>query len=436
MGISQKLYETAKIFIPGGTQLLTKRPEMFLPNLWPAYYSSCKGCEIHDLDNNKYIDMSYMGIGSCILGYADSYVDNIVINAIRRGSMSTLNCAEEVLLAKKLCELHQWAKMVRYARTGGEAMAIAVRIARTKTGRELILFCGYHGWHDWYLSANLTKDNALEGHLLPGLEPNGIPKALKDTSIPFKYNDHDGIKKLFDKYKNNIAAVIMEPMRNYWPKNDFLKLIRDLADTYNVVLVFDEITSGWRMCVGGIHQLLFVNPDIAVFAKAISNGYPMAAIIGKASVMNAIQNTFVSSTYWTERIGPVAALATISKLEKRNVPSCLQKIGNTVKDGWKNLSKKHNIKINISGISPLSHFEFHSIYNPLILKTLLTQYMLDEAYLATNTLYASYAHDGYVDEYLSAMDRSFAKISDAISSGNPGKYLNGPICHAGFNRLN
>jgi glutamate-1-semialdehyde aminotransferase len=177
-GVGQRLYTQAKTRIPGGTQLLSKRPEMFLPDQWPSYYSRARGVEVWDLDGNKYIDMSYNGIGACVLGAADPDVDEAVKAAIDAGSMSTLNAPEEVELAELLCELHPWAEMVRYARSGGEAMAIAVRIARAKTRRDRVAFCGYHGWHDWYLAANLAEEKALDGHLLPGLEPTGVPRGL------------------------------------------------------------------------------------------------------------------------------------------------------------------------------------------------------------------------------------------------------------------
>jgi len=170
---SQELYAKARKLIPGGTQLLSKRPEMFLPGQWPAYYASAKGASVTDIDGNTFIDVSICGIGATVLGYADPDVDGAVKAAIDAGSMTTLNCPEEVALADLLVELHPWAQMVRFGRAGGESMAIAVRIARAATGSQTIAFCGYHGWHDWYLSANLADDTALDGHLLGGLAPKG-----------------------------------------------------------------------------------------------------------------------------------------------------------------------------------------------------------------------------------------------------------------------
>ena len=435
MGIAQTLYEKAKKIIPGGTQLLSKRPETFLPDLWPAYYEKAKGCRVWDLDGNKYTDMSYMGIGASILGYADKDVDSAVKTAVDKGSMCTLNCPEEVELAELLCKLHPWAEMVRYARTGGEAMAIAVRIARAKTGKDLILFCGYHGWHDWYLSANLADDKALDGHLLPGLKPKGVPRVLKNSAIPFSYNNIKGFLSLVDKYKNKIGTVVMEPVRNYYPEKGFLETIREMTEKLKIVLIFDEITSGWRLNLGGAHLKLGVNPDIAVFGKGISNGYPMAAIIGKSEVMEVAQETFISSTYWTERIGPVAALATIRKLKERDVPSHLINIGKKIQNGWRESAEKNRLKISVSGIYPLGHFSFN-YEDPLILKTLFTQLMLERGFLATDSFYASYAHrEKNVEKYLEVVDEVFEFIARAIKENKVKKYLKGPICHSGFRRL-
>ena len=436
MGISQDLYKKkAKRIIPGGTQLLSKRPEMFLPDLWPAYYEKAKGCQVWDLDGNCYVDMSYMGVGSCILGYADDDVDNAVKTAIEKGIITTLNCPEEVELAEVLCEIHPWADMVRYARTGGEAMAIAVRIARAKTGKDLILFCGYHGWHDWYLSANLVDDKALDELLLPGLEPKGVPRALKGTAIPFRYNDSEEFLSLMDKYKGQVSAVVMEPIRNHYPKKNFLGTIREKTEKLGIVLVFDEITSGWRLNIGGAHLRFGVEPDIAVFAKAMSNGYPMAAVIGKAGVMDAAQDTFISSTYWTEKTGPVAALATIRKLKDKNVPEHLMNVGRRVQDGWKECAEKNELAITVSGIYPLGHFSF-GYERPLVLKTLFTEKMLEKGFLATTAFYASYAHkEEDIEKYLWAVDEVFGFISKAVKEGEPEKYLQGPVCHCGFARL-
>ena len=435
MNNSQRLYKKAKRIIPGGTQLLSKRPEMFMPDYWPAYYSKAKGCSVWDLDNNKYIDASYMGVGSCILGYADNDVNAAVKSAIDKGNMSTLNVPQEVELAQLLCQLHPWADMVRYARCGGEAMAIAVRIARAATGKDIILFCGYHGWHDWYLAANLSSNKALDGHLMPGLNPLGVPRALKGTAYPFLYNDPKGLLQLVNKYKNKIGAIVMEPVRNIKPEKAFIDAIHNVKRDLKTVLVVDEVTAGFRLTLGGAHLLYGLNPDIAVFAKAMSNGFPMAAIIGKKEVMQVAQSSFISSTYWTDRIGPAAAIATIKKIKKNRVPQYLIKAGKEVRSGWRKLAEAKNLKLEFSGILPLGHFSFKHA-DPLVLKTLFTQLMLDRSFLATTSFYASYAHkEGHIKKYINAVGEAFDFIAKAVKEGDPARYLKGAVCHSGFKRL-
>ncbi|MBW2559307.1 MAG: aminotransferase class III-fold pyridoxal phosphate-dependent enzyme [Deltaproteobacteria bacterium] len=429
------LYEQAKRLIPGGTQLLSKRPEMFLPGGWPAYYSRAKGCEVWDLDDRRYVDMSLMGIGACVLGYADEDVDAAVHEAIERGNMATLNAPEEVELAEILIGLHPWADAVRYARTGGEAMAVAVRIARAHTRRDKVLFCGYHGWHDWYLAANLSDDEALDGHLLPGLEPRGVPRALKGTAFPFSYNDAEGFLSLMDEHGQDVGAVVMEPLRDEEPAPGFLEMIREETRTRGIVLVVDEITAGWRLCVGGAHLCYDFEPDIAVFAKAMSNGYPMAAVIGRGEVMRAAQETFVSSTYWTERIGPSAALATIRKLGDEDVPALLSHTGRAVKEVWISAAGEAGLDVHVGGLDPLVHLSFEHP-EALALKTLFTQEMLDRGFLATTAFYASFAHrEEHVEAYANVCREVLRVLADALSAGDIVGRLRGPVCHAGFKRL-
>ncbi len=432
MGISQELYEKAKKIIPGGTQLLSKRPEMHLPGLWPAYYKSAKGCCVTDLDDKTYFDMSFMGIGANTLGYCDEDVDHAVINAVSNGSMCTLNAPEEVELAELLLELHPWADMVRYAKTGGEALSIAVRIARACTEKEIVLVCGYHGWHDWYLSANLEKGDPLSYVHLSGLEPKGVPLGLADTNFIFSYNDIKRFKELIEKYGEKIAAVVMEPIRNVYPQDNFLQEIRKITSEKGILLIFDEVSSGFRLCCGGAHLVLGVTPDIITLGKAMSNGYPMAAIVGKEYAMKAAQDTFISSTYWTERIGLAASIATINKFRAQNVEKHLNYIGQIVRNGLEELAKKYEIAIEISGINPLLHFEFRYA-EPLVYKTYFTQEMLELGYLASNAVYASLAHnDIIVEGYLKAVDKVFAKIS-ALNGEIP--TLKCEVCHSGFQRL-
>lgn len=438
IGQGQKLYEKAKKIIPGGTQLLSKRPEMFLPELWPAYYSKAKGCKIWDLDGKEYIDVSFMGIGSNVLGYANDEVDKAAKEAIDNGGMSTLNAPEEVYLAEKLLELHPWAGGVRYAKAGGEAMALAARIARAYTKKDIILFCGYHGWHDWYLSANLSDKNALDYNHIPGLEPLGVPSGLAGTNLPFHYNNIDEFNALMERHKGNIAAVIMEPIRNDYPADGFLEKIRTATSKAGVVLVFDEITAGFRLCTGGSHKVLGVEPDIAVFAKGMTNGYPLSAIIGRKEVMDAAQGTFISSTFYTERVAFAAALKNIELYEKYRVWEKQDEYGKMIQSGWKEAAEKHCLNIVIGGIKPLSHFAIIGDEDSLVYKTFFTQEMLKRGYLASTAFYTTYAHsEQIIKGYLQNVDEVFAEISDIQKSGERIKdHLQASVCHSGFGRLN
>jgi glutamate-1-semialdehyde aminotransferase len=431
---SMDMQQRAKKRIPGATQLLSKRPEMFAPGQWPGYFSKASGTEVWDLDGNKYIDMSISGIGANVLGYCDPDVDRAVRQAVENGTSCSLNCPEEVELAELFCELHPWADMVRYARTGGEAMAIAVRIARAHTKREKVAFCGYHGWHDWYLASNLSGES-LEDHLLPGLDPSGVPKGLAGTALPFHYNQVNELEKIVADNPGQIAAIVMEPLRDHEPEPGFLERVREIANKTGAVMVFDEITAAMRLTTGGAHLKFGVEPDVAVFAKAISNGYPMAAIIGREKVMQTAQSTFISSTYWTERIGPVAALATIRKHKKLNVAERLQEIGRKVQSGWSAAAKRVGLKVHVEGMLSLSHFSFEH-ENGQAMMTLFTQLMLEKGFLAGPKLYANYAQqDKQIKAYLEAVEQVFGLISDAVKKGSVEQQLKGPVAHAGFRRL-
>ncbi|MCP4613881.1 MAG: aminotransferase class III-fold pyridoxal phosphate-dependent enzyme [Planctomycetes bacterium] len=425
----------AKERIPGMTQLLSKRPDMFSAGVWPGYYSKAEGVEIWDLDGNRYVDMSMGGIGANVLGYADPDVDRAVHEAIKAGSSSTLNCSEEVELADLLCEIHPWAEKVRFTRSGGESMAVAIRIARAHTGRDKVAFCGYHGWHDWYLAANLGTEDVLGEHLLSGLSPSGVPSGLANTAFPFRYNHIEDLRSVVAQHASDLAVVVMEPIRSEYPAPGFLEEVRELSISAGAVLIVDEISSGFRMNSGGAHLLYDFKPDMAVFSKALGNGYPIGAVIGRGHIMSAAQDSFISSTMWTERIGPTAALATIRKHRKYDMGIHLQDIGKRVQEGWKDLACKHGLRVVVSGIYPLGHFGFQ-YENPLSLKALYIQFMLEKGFLASNMFYAMFAHQTeHVDLYLQSVDESFAEISKAINDGTTEKLLRGLPAGEGFKRL-
>lgn len=434
MGQGQKLWRRAKRVIPGGNMLLSKRAEMFLPEQWPAYFSKAKGCRVWDLDGRELIDMSIMGIGTNVLGYGHPEVDAAVSATLSAGNMSTLNCPEEVWLAERLVALHPWADMARFARSGGEANAIAIRIARAATGRDVVAICGYHGWHDWYLATNLQNDSGLEEHLLPGLEPNGVPHSLAGSAQPFSFNRFDQLEKISSDY--DLAAVKMEVQRSDPPAPGFLEKVRELCDSKGIVLIFDECTSGFRETFGGLHKKFGVDPDMAMFGKALGNGYAITSVIGRSSIMEAAQNTFISSTFWTERIGPTAALKTLEVMERERSWETITSTGLLLRSQWQSLADSHGLEISHNGLPSLTGFAIQSS-KALAYKTLITQEMLKRGYLAATSCYVSLAHiSNVIESYLEALDDVFALIVECEAGRSVEELLEGPVCHAGFKRLN
>ena len=432
----QGLWNKAKIIIPGGNMLLSKRPEMYLPNKWPTYFSKTKGCKLWDIENKKFYDFFLMGVGTNILGYSNNNVDRAVKNTIKNGNISSLNCPEEVELAEKLIEIHPWSKMVRFARSGGEANSIAIRIARAATGKDKVAVCGYHGWHDWYLAANLKDNSNLNNLLLKNLSIKGVPIHLQNTIFPFQYNDFNTLKNLIETH-NDIGTIKMEVKRNIDPKNNFLKKVRELASKKNIVLIFDECTSGFRETFGGLHKKYKVNPDIAIFGKSLGNGYAITSIIGRKEVMEAAQQTFISSTFWTERIGPTAAIATLKEMEKNKTWQEISRVGSILKKSWSEISKNFNLDIEISGIASIPNFRFKN-NNHLAYKTFLTQEMMKRGFLAGNIVYVCMEHEKYMKKYLENFEEIMFEINqfDKGNKDNIKNALDGPICHDTFQRLN
>lgn len=409
--------------IPAGTQLFSKRPELFSPEAWPTYFVKAKGISIWDKYGSKYLDMSNMGVGSCVLGYAFKPVDRAVRKIIRNGVQSTLIASQEMELANRLLDIHKWADMARFARSGGEAMSVAVRIARVATGKEKVLFSGYHGWNDWYLAANLADEDQLQNVLLPGLSARGVPKGLAGSAIPFEFNNLEMFERVFQENIGTIAAIVMEPRRSEPANPGFLERIRELCDKHSVILILDEITTGWRANIGGIHLQGNVTPDMAVFAKAMSNGYAMSAIIGKESVMSTASASFISSTNWSERIGPAAALSTIEYFARNKVDQHILGIGEKVQKGWIECAESADldVSVNTKGLPSLSSFSFDYPF-ARALNIEFTNRMLNRGWLAHNQFKPSYAHtDRHVQRYLNDVLAVFEELSVLVSTS--GEFL-------------
>jgi len=442
MSLTQDLYTHAKERIPGGTGLLSKSPEQFAPGQWPGYYTKAKGCEVWDLDGNHYYDFTSNGIGACLLGFADPDVSMAAIQRITNGSMCTQNPPEEVWLADRLCEIHPWADCVRYARTGGETCAIAVRIARATTRRDIVAICGYHGWTDWYLAANLASDHSLDGQLLPGLAPLGVPSFLTGSCITFNYENYEEFDNVIRTYGDRLACVIMEPTRHELPDGKFLRYVKEKVHKAGGLLIFDEITIGWRYTFGGIHKALGITPDIAVFGKATANGHPIGAVIGTKEAMDGANDSFISSTFWTEALAPAAALAAIDKMERTKVWEHALYVGETVQNDWKKGAEDAGIAFECIGIPCLAHYNFKEDCGKdgnLALKTLYTVLMLKEGFLTKDAFYPTLAHtEPILALHREASAKVFAEIGDLLRKGGieeVKRAIGGPVCYSGFKRL-
>ena len=432
----KELQKYAHSIIPGLSGLLGKRPEMYLPGgNWPTYYKKAKGINVWGVDGKKYLDFTMVGIGTSVLGYSDKDINKTAYKAIQSGSMTTLNPPEDVELAEELLKIHPWAGSVKYARTGGESMSIAIRLSRAFTKKDKILICGYHGWHDWYLSANLKSKKKLDKHLLPGLEPLGVPKGLKGSIIPFRFNNWKDLNSIVKKKAKECAAIVMEPCRETFPDKKYLQQLKLISKKNNCVLIFDEITSGWRINTGGAHQKFKVNPDIVVYGKTIANGIPMGAIVGKKEIISLALKTFISSSFWSEKIGPSCALTFIKKHRKLNLGLKLIKIGKRIKKIWIKAAKKNGLDISVQGIDPLATFKLHTKNWPETL-TFFIQEMLKKNILASDRCYANLMRDNTaIMKYEKACIQVFKKISDYEKKGNLKFHLEGPVKQMGFNRL-
>jgi len=329
---SYELYRRAEELIPGRTQLISRRADQFANGISPVYAQRASGSRFVDVDENEYIDW-VNGVGAVILGHADPVVDDAVKNQIDRGSIYTLNSPLEIELAEELVATIPSAEMVRYTKGGGEACAVAARIVRGVTGRDKILICGYHGWHDWYQAANFGVDPESGEYPFAGIEPIGVPRALAGTVIPFPYGDLDALSRLLDEHAGEVAGVMMEPARSELPAPGYLAGVKALVEQHDGILIFDEVSCGWRLRIGGVQQAVGVTPHMTVVAKAMSNGYPMGAVVGQRAVMEDAARMFISSSYWSDNVGMAASLTTIRELKRRDAEARFFEIGEGLRWG-------------------------------------------------------------------------------------------------------
>ena len=431
-----ELYARACRLIPGGTQLISRRPSKYAAGISPVYAASARGARIRDIEGNEYIDW-VSGIGAIILGYCDRAVDDAVIEQIHQGTIYSINHRLEIELAEELAETVPCAEMVRYAKGGGDACAVAVRIARGATGRDKVLFCGYHGWHDWYLAANLTP-GSLDSHLFPQIDPIGVPRALEGTAIPFPFGDLDALRQRLEEHHGQVAAVIMEPLRSEWPPEGYLEAVRQLTQERNVVLIFDEVSTGLRYSAGGVQPVLGVTPDMAVFAKSLSNGYSMGAVVGVREIMEDASRMFVSSTYWSDTIGLRAALTTIREVRNREVPDRLRQTGRTLQERLNTAAKDTGCPVHCGGVELHPHLHF-SIEDSRLLaqvRTLYVQEMAKHGCHGYPSFYLNAAQgDPEIEQTVEAAHQTFTRITGALQRGDVDRLLECDTSEETFRRL-
>lgn len=417
---SMEMYKRAEELIPGCTQLISRRASQFASGVSPVYAEKAKGARFIDVDGNEYLDMMN-AVSAVILGHADDVVDQAVKEQIDMGSIYTLNSSLEIELAEELVATIPSAEMVRYAKAGGETCALAARIVRGTTGKDIILFCGYHGWHDWYQSANYLVDPESGEYPFAGIEPIGVPQALAGTAIPFTYGDLDMLSHLLKKYEGQVAAVMMEPARSELPPPGYLEGVRSLAHEHEALLVFDEVSCGWRVRIGGIQEITGVTPDVTVLAKAMSNGYAMGAVVGSREAMAPAASMFVSSSYWSDNVGLVAALTTIRELKRRNSESFFELMGEKVRETINSALTSADLSGACLGLSsnPGIVFELADPELTPIVSTLFVQEMSRRGIFTATSLRVTMAHtEDDIRQLGEAAFEVFELIATGLRRGN------------------
>jgi len=400
MTTGQKLWLRTKKKIPEGNALLFKYPDMFIPSEWPVYYKKAKGCRVWDLDEKEYIDMSIIGGGSNVLGYGHPEVDEAVRLAVDQGSGSTLSCAEEVYFAEKLLEIHPWGNMVHFARSGDEANSLALQLAQAAINNNKIALCGYH--------LNQTFNaytKTLSEDLSSGLRISNKPTALSDTVFSFNYNNFFELELFINKEDIGIIRVNIQHIQP--SEINFQQKIKNLATQKGIILIFDECVSGFRQSFGGLHKIYNVEPDMVVFGNTMSNGYAIAAVIGKQEFMKVAQSAFIRSSFGGDRIGYSAGLKTLEVMEKIKACDIVTQTGLEVSKRWQMLGEKHGLSINVIGLPSVINFSFNSPCN-LEYKAFITQKMLEKGFLVGGSFYPCIDHtQEIVDAYFFELEKTF-----------------------------
>ena len=439
---SDKLYKKALKIIPYGSQTYSKGVKAFSDGVSPKFLAKGKGCEVWDVDGNKYIDF-VMGNQPLILGYADPDVNRAVTKQLSLGSTFSVSNKLEIDVAELLVKHIPGAEGARFGKHGADATSIAVRLARAITKRDHLAFCGYHGWHDWFVG---TTD--LNG---------GVPKFNEQLAHSFSYNDIESLEKIFKKYKNKISCVIMEPITVNGPKSgnndsmrwcdfdkkqNFLTQVKALCKKNRALLVFDEVVTGFRYDIGGAQKMFGITPDLGCFAKAMSNGIPLSAITGKKKYMKYLEKTFFSFTYGGDCVGLAAAKATINKIDKKNVIDHLYKVGSRLKKGMNELIKIYDLEemLECSGYpcrSIMTIKKFGKYKKPLITKSLIQQELMFRGVLWSQYHSICYSHkNSHIDKSLNAFEDAFKKLRDVVKNKKSiENNLLGKPCETVFTRV-
>jgi glutamate-1-semialdehyde aminotransferase len=434
---SLRLYERAKDRIAGRTHLFGRRPELGAFGISPIYSDRQKDGRFWDVDGNEYVDFN-MGAGAVLLGHAYPPVVRAVQEQADRGTGLSVNHPLEIEAAELVGELVPCAEMVRFCKGGGEANLVAVRIARAATGRDKVVFCGYHGWHDWYIAANLASATSLEHHLLPGIEPRGVPAALARTTIPFEYNDLDSLAGVLGQHRGEVACVIMEPSRSFQPKTGFLEGVRRLTSDHGVPLIFDEVVTGFRTARGGAQEYFGVVPDMATFAKCISNGFALGAVAGRRELMEAAVDSFISSVYWAEATGLAAGRATLREYLNGDALRAVWSFGNAYVEGARRIIAECGVPVRVTGLPPYPTFAFDGM-DAQRTNEVITLY-LQETH--KRGLFGASAHffcSTHTDRDLrcahEALGQALLAIRKALDDGDVVKFLECPVRQSGFRRM-
>jgi glutamate-1-semialdehyde 2,1-aminomutase len=417
---SEALYERAADLIPAFTQTLAKGPGQYVRGVAPKYLKRGKGSHVWDVDGNEYIDYQ-MGIGPLSLGYCYERVDRAIAEQLKDGITFSMMHPLEVEVAEMIRAAVPQAEMVRYSKTGCDVTTAAVRLARAYTGREMVLCCGYHGWHDWYIA--VTDRNA------------GIPQAVQDLTYTFNYND---INSVIDAIDDRTACVILEPVVFEPPKDDFLRKLREVCTSRGVVLIFDEMWTGFRLAPGGAQQYFGVDADIATYSKAIANGMPLGVIAGRREIMRLFdKDVFFFTTFGGEALSLAAAKATIAEIREKNVPEALHAQGKKIREGFNAIAAELGMQYaRCAGMDCRTLVAFdRSAGNPLEVKSLLQQELFKRGILWGGSHNMSFSHtDADVAYTIDAYREALPIVHEAVASGNVGRFLKGAAVDPVFRR--